>query len=86
MGDTVARIRAAIADHHVRTGYQPRYVVVSAEEDLPAIISGATTVPSKDLNPGHPSIKSGFGMALQTPSIVIMDKEASQHLNTPHHA
>ena len=53
MGDTVARIRAAIADHHVRTGYQPRYVVVSAKEDLPAIISGATTVPSKDLNPGN---------------------------------
>lgn len=52
MGDTVARIREAIAAYHTRTGQQPRRVVVSVKEDLPAVISGAMTVPSKDLNPG----------------------------------
>lgn len=52
MGDTLTRIREAIAAYHTRTGQQPRRVVVSAKEELPLLISGATTVPSKDLNPG----------------------------------
>ena len=52
MGDTLTRIREAIAAYHMRTGQQPRHVVVSVKEDLPALISGATIVPSKDLNPG----------------------------------